>query len=242
MPAGTLWPSSRRLATLLHVARGTVLLALEQLVAEGCRRQELLAYAAQHDAYILEDAYDSEFRYEGYPLPSLQGMHTKSRVICVGTFSKVLAPTLRLGYVVLPPALVGAFRAWRRATDQGSPLPLPAGLAPFVAEGHLERHIARMRRQYRARRDALLAALPDAAWEPALAGPHVVVGLAHDADDRAVADRAERAGLAVEPVSQYYLGQPPRQGLVLGYAAFDPATLADAGKRLAQVLGPACGR
>ncbi len=171
---GVRWMDAPEVPRLMHVTPSHQY-PLGSTMSIG-RRQELLAYAAQHDAYILEDDYDSEFRYEGYPLPSLQGMDTKSRVIYVGTFSKVLAPTLRLGYVVLPPALVGAFRAWRRATDQGSPLPLPAGLAPFVAEGHLERHIARMRRQYRARRDALLAALPDAAWEPALAGLHVVVG------------------------------------------------------------------
>jgi GntR family transcriptional regulator/MocR family aminotransferase len=174
------------------------------------RRQELLAYAAQHDAYILEDDYDSEFRYEGYPLPSLQGMDTKSRVIYVGTFSKVLAPTLRLGYVVLPPALVGAFRAWRRATDQGSPLPLQAGLP-----------LSSLRATSSATSPACAASTGRAAtrsWRhcqtprgAGLAGLHVVVRLAHDADDHAVADHAERAGLAVEPLSQYYLGQPPRR-------------------------------
>ncbi len=234
---GLRWMDASEVPRLMHVTPS-------HQYPLGCtmsigRRQELLTYAAQHDAYIVEDDYDSEFRYEGYPLPSLQGMDPARRVIYVGTFSKVLAPTLRLGYVVLPVALIDAFRAWRRATDQGASRPLQVGLAAFIADGQLERHIARMRRQYRKRRDALVAALPDALWDPAPAGLHLVVGLPHGDDDRAVAHRAGCAGLAVEPLSQYYLAQTPRQGLVLGYAAFDPATLADAGARLADVLAQA---
>lgn len=206
------------------------------------RRQALLAYAAQHGAYVVEDDYDSEFRFDGYPLPALQGLDPAERVIYVGTFSKVLAPAWRLGYAVLPRGLIRALHTLRSATDRGSPHVLQEAFAPFIAEGHLERHVARWRRRYRARRDQLAAALadiPGSVLDPAPAGLHLVLGLPDATDDRAVAQAAGRAGVVAEALSAYYVQPPMRRGLVLGYAAFEPAVLAAAADRLAPVLAAA---
>ncbi len=170
------------------------------------RRQVLVAYAGEHGSYVVEDDSDSECRFDGYPLRALQGLDPAERVIYVGAFSKVLAPTWRLGYAVLPRELIRALRTWRAATDRGSPHFLPEAFAPFVAEGHLERHVARWRRRYRARRDALAAALtklPGTVLDPAPAGLHLRLGRPDATDDRAVARAAGRAGVAAEALAAY---------------------------------------
>ena len=136
------------------------------VVLSMARRLELLAWARRAGAFLLEDDYDSEFRYAGRPLASLQGIDDAGRVIYVGTFSKVLFPGLRLGYAVLPPALLEPVRAARLLTDWH-----PAGLAEgvvtdFLAEGHFAQHLRRMRLRYRAARDALVAALARARAGP----------------------------------------------------------------------------
>src|SRR5207248_2018921 len=122
------------------------------------RRLELLAWAGQQNAFIIEDDYDSEYRYGGRPVPALQGLDEGERVIYVGTFSKVLFPSLRLGFMVLPQSLVDPIARAKWLTDRQSPLIEQCALADFINEGHLERHIRRMRTLYAQRRQALVNA------------------------------------------------------------------------------------
>ena len=123
------------------------------------RRMLLLNWAARSGAWIIEDDYDSEYRLGGRPIPSLQGLDTGERVIYVGTFSKVMFPALRLGYVVVPEDLVDAFSAAREATDQFSSTLYQAVMTDFIREGHFARHIRRMRMLYLERRTALVEAI-----------------------------------------------------------------------------------
>ena len=123
------------------------------------RRLELIEWSRQHNAVLIEDDYDSEYRYSGPPLPSLQGLATGVAVIYIGTFSKVMFPSLRIGYVIAPPSLVARLRRAKWLADRQTPVPEQAALADFISEGHLERHIRRMRRIYGERRDALVESL-----------------------------------------------------------------------------------
>jgi GntR family transcriptional regulator/MocR family aminotransferase len=123
------------------------------------RRLELLAWAEQTDAVILEDDYCSEFRYDGSPLAALQGLDTNGRVAYAGTLSKVLQPGIRVGYIVAPPSLMPALRVAKMLADRHVPLLTQAVLSLFMSEGYFDRHLRRMRKIYRARRDVLVAAL-----------------------------------------------------------------------------------
>ena len=202
------------------------------------RRLELLAWARRTEAYVLEDDYDSEFRYAGRPLASLQGIDGAGRVIYVGTFSKVLFPGLRLGSAVLPPALLDAVLAARLRTDW-HPATLAEGVVTdFLAEGHFTQHLRRMRLQYRIARDALAAAL--ATHLPGLLtaevpdqGMKLLAPLAPGLSDVAVAEAAAKAGVIVRPVSPMYLAAPPRQALMLGFSGHAPAALHHAAQTLA---------
>ena len=185
------------------------------VVLSMARRLELLAWARRAGAFLLEDDYDSEFRYAGRPLASLQGIDDAGRVIYVGTFSKVLFPGLRLGYAVLPPALLEPVRAARLLVDWH-----PAGLAEgvvtdFLAEGHFAQHLRRMRLRYRAARDALVAALaehaPMLAVEPPEQGLKLLARLPAGMDDVALAAAAARRGVVARPVSPMFLAAPPVQ-------------------------------
>ena len=160
---------------------------------------------------MLEDDYDSEYRYESQPIAALQGLDRDARVVYIGTFSKVLFPALRVGYVVIPPDLVPRFAAVRQAMDILSPTQPQAVLADFLEEGHFGRHLRRMRQLYGARRDALVAAIRGELGEALQvqgdqAGVHLVATLEKTADDRAIAERAARAGLWVMPLSSCYAG------------------------------------
>ncbi|HET9316041.1 MAG TPA: PLP-dependent aminotransferase family protein, partial [Vicinamibacteria bacterium] len=189
----------------------------------AARRLQLLDWARRAGAWIVEDDYDSEYRYESLPIASLQGLDRDSRVVYVGTFSKVLFPALRLGYLAVPPDLVPRFTAVREAMDVCPPSLLQAVLADFIAEGHFGRHLRRMRLLYAQRRQALVDAL--ARELPALevmgdaAGMHLVAALPDRARDREVAVRAAAQGLWTMPLSACYLGPSGRPGLVLGYGA-----------------------
>jgi GntR family transcriptional regulator/MocR family aminotransferase len=199
------------------------------------RRLALLEWAARSDAWILEDDYDSEFRYALRPFPALQGLDQQSRVIYLGTFSKVLFPSLRLGYLVAPTDLIGAFVMVRARTETYSPLIEQAALTDFITEGHFARHIRRMRVLYAARQAALvkmadreLAGLLDV--RPAAAGMHLIGWLSPDAPpdlhDHVIAQRAAARGVEAQPLSQYCLRPSSlpaakRNGLLLGYAALD---------------------
>src|SRR5262249_19536013 len=191
------------------------------------RRLELLAWARWAGAWVIEDDYDSEFRYAGRPLAALQGLDEDGRVIYVGSFSKVLFPSLRLGYLVAPPGLVDAFIAARSTLDDHAAMTAQPALAAFIAEGHFAAHIRRARKLYAARQTALLAAADrhlqgSLDLSPASAGMHLIAGLAPRLaarmDDRLAASRAAAHGITVAPLSAFHMAAPRRQGLLLGYA------------------------
>ncbi len=205
------------------------------------RRCELLKWAESENAWILEDDYDGEYRYAGSPLSSLQGLDTASRVIYMGTFSKVLFPALRIGYLVVPHSHVAAFSSAKTAMDRGSAMLEQAVLAEFISEGHFGRHIRRMRILYAERQSALIRLLRERARDsitmrPTECGMHEIAWLGDDIDDRALSDRARSAGIIVSPVSRYYLSKKPRRGLLLGYAGYDESELEQGVQKLAGML------
>jgi len=205
------------------------------------RRLALLDWAARANAWILEDDFDSEYRYAGRPLASLQGLDGYGRVIYIGTFSKVMFPSLRIGYMVVPPDLVDAFVAARAIVDRHPPLVEQAALAQFIAEGHLGRHIRRMRTLYEERQEMLLDAgkrqlrgLID--LQPADTGMHVVGWLPKGADDAAVSRAASAGGVEATALSQYCLEAKLPPALTLGYAGCDERAIRDGAAALARVL------
>jgi len=205
------------------------------------RRMMLLDWARRRRAWIVEDDYDSEFRYAGRPLPALQGLDSSGRVIYTGTFSKVLFPALRLGYMVVPKQLVDAFVSARALADRHPPGLEQALAAEFLAEGHFARHLRRMRALYAERQQALLAALRSEIGDglevaPAEAGMHLIGWLRNGADDSAVAQKAAEAGVLVTDLSAYSMKAQLRPGLLLGYAAFTPRQIREAARKLAVAL------
>jgi GntR family transcriptional regulator/MocR family aminotransferase len=192
------------------------------------RRSALLRWAADRGAVVVEDDYDSEYRFADQPLEPLQSLDREGRVVYVGTFSKSLLPALRVGYVVAPGSLQPALREAKRVTTWEGDLTTQGALASFLAEGHHAAHVRRASRTYRARRDAVLAGLTAMGDTlevvPSVAGLHVCARFRDPTlDDRAVVARAARRGVRVEPLSQYHLEQPGRPGLVLGYGGIDAA-------------------
>jgi GntR family transcriptional regulator/MocR family aminotransferase len=204
------------------------------------RRLALLAWAHEAGAWILEDDYDSEYRYVGKPLTALQGLDRSGRVIYVGTFSKVLFPALRVGYVVVPPDLVEAFLAARLFLDMHSPWLEQAVLAEFMAAGHFARHVRRMRTLYAERQEALVeAARPLAGTldvEPAETGMHLLGWLPEGSDDQEVARLLERQQVFARPLSNFFLEAPTRHALLLGYAAVPIPAIQEGVRRLTTAL------
>jgi GntR family transcriptional regulator/MocR family aminotransferase len=206
------------------------------------RRMALLEWATAARAWIVEDDYDSEYRYCGRPLEALQGLDDAERVLYAGTFSKTLFPALRIGYLVAPPALRPRLLAMRAVIDAYPPPLEQMALADFIAGGHYARHIRRMRALYRERRDALLAALErelGATVEVAApqAGLHLVAWLRHPVD----AGRIEALELGVELVSRHATPPLAREGLLLGYANATPDELRAGVRSLARAVQPAGG-
>jgi GntR family transcriptional regulator/MocR family aminotransferase len=207
------------------------------VVMSASRRLQLLDWARRRGAWLLEDDYDSEYRYDREPVASLQGLDTDRRVVYVGTFSKVLFPALRLGYLVIPPDLVARFRRIRAALDNSPPPFLQAVLHDFIRDGHFARHLRRMRAIYAERRRVLVAALARELGDTVRvagdqAGMHLVVLLPPSARDRDIAQRALRRGLSVVPLSSCYAQLRPRAGLLLGYGTTRVADIADAVRAL----------
>jgi len=207
----------------------------------AARRLELLEWAERQGAWLLEDDYDSEYRYVSRPLGALQGMSTTGRVVYIGTFSKVLFPAVRVGYLVVPPALRAAFVDAREALDIFSPTLYQLALADFLAEGHFARHLRRMRAVYLRRRQALLDGIAAhcggmLAVHNADAGLHVATLLPDGVDDLEVARRMAARGLAAIPLSTCYAREPRRSGLLLGFGGSDERTLAAATRTLGEVL------
>jgi GntR family transcriptional regulator / MocR family aminotransferase len=198
------------------------------------RRLELLAWARAANAYVVEDDYDAEFRYDGAPLPALQGLDD-TRVLHVGTFSKTLAPGLRVGWIVVPDALVDAFAVARAIASGGPAYPLQAALAAFVADGHFALHVRRASAVYRERRDALTAALERRLGDVvrvqgAATGLHLAARF--EGDDVAVSDAAAGENVVAPPLSRYAAGGRGPSGLVLGFAVAGPLAIARAAERL----------
>ncbi len=205
------------------------------------RRLELLDAASRIGAWILEDDYDSEYRYEGRPLAALQGLDTANLVIYTGTFSKVLSPALRIGYLVAPPDLVDAFTAGKALLDRHSPIFEQMILADFFASGHFARHIRRMRNLYAARRDAFISATQSELdglleIEPSATGLHLIGWLTNDLSDLTAARAAAENCVDCEPLTALSIRKPNRPGLVLGYASFEEKQIKEAVKRLAIAL------
>ncbi|HEX7154076.1 MAG TPA: PLP-dependent aminotransferase family protein [Thermoanaerobaculia bacterium] len=204
------------------------------------RRLALLASARRADAWIVEDDYDSEFRYDGRPVPAIQGLDTAGRVIYVGTFTKVLFPSLRLAYLVLPPDLVQSFVNARAQIDGHAPPFLQGVVAELITEGHFGAHLRRMRALYRGRRDVFLEAAQKHLRSlefPVLHAGLRATGFFRDGrDDREASRQAARRGIEAPPLSRYYLGGPARTGLVLGYAGLTPEEIRRGVRELAKVV------
>ena len=206
------------------------------------RRLQLIEWAQRSGAWIIEDDYDSEYRYESLPIASLQGLDPNSRVIYIGTFSKVVFPSLRLGYVVVPPDLIGRFAGMRRVMDLGAPTLYQEVLADFIEEGHFARHLRRMRIHYGTLRrvlvDNLISVLGDSIEVVGdEAGMHLTVLLRKGQYDEDLAHRAIDQGLSLWPLSRMYLGEP-RQGLILGFGGIRAQEIPEAVRRVRYLLGP----
>jgi GntR family transcriptional regulator/MocR family aminotransferase len=205
------------------------------------RRLELLGWAQRAGAWILEDDYDSEFRYTGRPLASLQGLDRQGRVVYMGTFSKVLFPALRLSYLVAPPGLVDAFISALALAGGPPPTHQQAVLADFIAEGHFLRHIRRMRALYAERQEALVLAAKGELGGllevvPSETGLQVMGWLREGIDDRTASRWADTVGVVAPPLSSYMLEPSSRQGLLLGYAAHSAPQIREGVRRLAAAL------
>jgi GntR family transcriptional regulator/MocR family aminotransferase len=202
------------------------------------RRLGLLDWARRANAYILEDDYDSEYRFNRRPLPALQGLDDAGRVIYIGTFSKVLYPALRIGYLILPPPLVDAFQAVRALIDTHPPILEQAVLADFIAGGQLARHLRRMRRLYAERRDALLEAARDLPLQisPPETGMHCIAWLPDGMDELALVQAAAAQGVDLTPVSNFSIEPLARQGIILGYSEYSVEQIQDGVRRLERAL------
>ncbi len=206
------------------------------------RRLALIEWASRARAWVVEDDFDSEFRYSGAPLASLQGLDTSGRVIYIGTFSKTVCPSLRLGYLIPPPELVDRFRAYQDVVDHLSPTVEQATLTDFIEEGHFTRHIRRMRELYRERRQALLTAAARQLdgllkVEACDTGMHVLGWLQDIAlDDTRIADAASQLGIETRPLSRYCMRVTPPPALVLGFASVPPRELQSGIRGLRKVL------
>jgi GntR family transcriptional regulator/MocR family aminotransferase len=205
------------------------------------RRLALLRWAEQSSAWIVEDDYDSEYRYSGRPISALQGLDTAGRVIYVGTFSKTLAPALRLGFLVLPEALVEPFVTARGAAELYPPSLEQAVLADFLAEGHFARHVRRMRGVYQERLECLVEEAERRCGgllrvRSGGTGLHVLGELEAGVDDRRAAAEAAARGIEVSPLSLYCLEAPWRSALLLGFAPVSPPAIREGVARLAAAL------
>ncbi|HZZ97289.1 MAG TPA: PLP-dependent aminotransferase family protein [Jatrophihabitantaceae bacterium] len=202
-------------------------------------RAAVLRWAATRDALVVEDDYDAEYRYDRTPIGAMQGL-APNHVIYAGSASKTLAPGLRLGWLLVPPALSGAIADAKIAADRGSPALEQLALADLITRGEFDRHLRRMRPVYRRRRDALLAAL---AWRlPALrpagvsAGMHAVAWLPSELDEVAVIGAADRLGLRVNGVAPYRVSNPGEPGLIFGFATLSEATIGEGIDLLARAI------
>lgn len=205
------------------------------------RRLQLLEWARKNDSWIIEDDYNSEFRYAGRPLASLQNLDNTGRVIYVGTFSKTIFPALRLGCMIVPRNLVEIFAAARNLCDTHSPIFEQAILANFIAEGHFARHLRRMRTLYEKRQNVLVEEAEKhlkglMKVTKAQSGMHLIGWLSEEFDEITVAGKAIENGLNLMPLSAYCVETKLPAGLILGYTGFEETQIKDGIKKLKLVL------
>jgi GntR family transcriptional regulator/MocR family aminotransferase len=204
------------------------------------RRAALLEWATTRRAFVIEDDYDAEYRYDRAPLAALQGL-APDRIIYMGTVSKTLAPALRLGWLVLPPALVELVAQQRTLADHGAPTLDQLALARLIDSGAYDRHLRQARRRYRARRDALIDAvgrhLPGARVTGLAAGLHAIVRLPREVQGAALMRAAAERSVGVYPLALGYM-QPPLEGdgIVLGYANLTESRIEQGVRLLAGVI------
>jgi GntR family transcriptional regulator/MocR family aminotransferase len=224
-----------RNATLVHVSPACSYATGAQLSLR--RRLALLQWAESAGAWIVEDDYQGEFTHEGRPLETLYSLDRGARVLHLGTFTNSMFPSLRLSYMVIPPAMCAVFEAVRSQLDDHTHGISQAVLADFIEEGHFAAHLRRMRPIYRERREALLEAceryLPRATVGAAVAGMNVALHLPRSIPDRSLRDRGGAAGLALMPLSRY---APGLNGLHLGFTALAPAAIREGARRLAALI------
>lgn len=204
------------------------------------RRLELLEWSRRQRAWVIEDDYDGEFQYGPHRIPALCSLPHQGRVIYIGTFSKTLHPGLRLGFVVLPPTLVDAFASAKALSDRHSPGTAQEVLARFIADGHLLRHLRRMRELYQHRQAVMIDSLRKATGgaltlTPSDHGMHLVHEAGERVDDTLLSRRAAERGVYLAPLSLYGL-EARRRGWAFGYAGFDEATLRQAARALAPLI------
>lgn len=205
------------------------------------RRLEVLDCAGRHGAYVIEDDFDSEFQFQGRPVAALQGLDRGERVLYVGTFSKVMQPGIRAGYLVAPPGLAGPLARIQRNAGQAVAAAVQRALADFIREGHLRAHIRRMCALYAERQAALLAALEAHCGgmlevEPPTGGMQLLAGLPKGVRDAPLVDALARRGVMARALGGFYYGDAARQGLLLGYAGYAPQAMDRAARILGEVL------
>jgi GntR family transcriptional regulator/MocR family aminotransferase len=205
------------------------------------RRLLLLNWAQSSGAWVIEDDYDSEYRFDARPIASLQGLDVNSRVIYIGTFSKILFPSLRIGYIVIPRDLVSHFAAVRFAMDIFPPYLYQEVLSDFMSQGHFGRHIRKMRQIYDARRTALIDSLQtefgnELQVQGSAAGMHVTVTLPEGYDDQEIAARAAKERLWLWPLSPHYLGKSRQSGFILGFGSTSEEQIPSAVQRMRSVV------
>jgi GntR family transcriptional regulator/MocR family aminotransferase len=196
------------------------------------RRTQLIEWAARNDAYVLEDDYDGEYRYDGLPLPSLQGLSRGERVIYIGSFSRSISPTIRIGYLVAPRSLLGKLRDTAHHTGRHCPLLLQESLAEFIGEGHFERYLRRARGRNLRRRAALLDAIMEHFGDlvqvvGAEAGVHVMMRFRDEVpiDLQRFISRAAATGVGIYPTSPYFIRPEQRSELLLGYGSLEESVI-----------------
>jgi GntR family transcriptional regulator/MocR family aminotransferase len=207
------------------------------------RRLALLAWAQERRAFVLEDDYDGEFRHTGRPLECLQALDGEGSVLYSGTASKLLFPALRIGWLVAPPPLATAFEDAKALADTGTATLEQLALADFIREGHLERHVRRMRARLARRRAALIEVLAEELGERVRvrgtdAGLHVLLAVDElpRRDVRALREACRRRGVGVYPAAPFYARPPPRAELLLGYAALGEDAIREGVRRLRHAL------
>jgi GntR family transcriptional regulator / MocR family aminotransferase len=209
------------------------------------RRQALIAWATAHNAVIIEDDYDSEFRYDRAPVGALQGL-SPAYVVCLGSVSKTIGPSLRIGWVAASNDFIAELTEEKQVDDMGSSLIEQLALARFVDSGDFARYLRRVRPIYRDRRDAATRAaaelLPEASWSGAAAGLHLHLILPDDVDERAMTEAAHDHGVLIEHASMHWANQDlVRPSIVLGYGPHPEAAFRRAVSLLANAMASSRG-